>query len=278
MISIIICSRNNIFLNKLKTNLKEFSKFKNEIIVIDNSKNNYSIFEAYNLGLQKVSKPVICFLHEDVLIKTQNWDEILLQIFNKDSKIGLLGIAGSFSKSVMPSAWWDCPEKDRATFILQHYNDGRIELINYGFNKGNIKEVTVIDGVFMVVRKNLNIQFDETIKGFHCYDLDLALKSIKKGYKNIVTNAILVEHFSIGSLNEHWLNTSFYYHQKNHELIKTINRTNRKLEIENAKKFIKLNLKLKNNRIAFNTWKKMFFNYPLLKFHFMYIFLICFKK
>ena len=57
----------------------------------------------------------------------------------------------------------------------------------------------VIDGVFMGMRKIPGIKFGERISGFHNYDQSILPLYRIKGYKVMVTNEILLEHFSSGT-------------------------------------------------------------------------------
>ena len=67
MISIIICSRDKSISEELSTNISETINHDYELIVIDNSKNKYSIFEAYNSGIKKSKGLYWCFIHDDIL-------------------------------------------------------------------------------------------------------------------------------------------------------------------------------------------------------------------
>ncbi|MEO8255383.1 MAG: glycosyltransferase, partial [Flavobacterium sp.] len=149
MISIIICSRTNKITNDLVQNIQQTIGSEYELIVIDNSQNRYSIFEAYNLGINKSKGDILCFIHDDISVVTQNWGQILHSIFDKNEKIGLIGIAGSKSKTRMPSAWWDCHQKDLYLNIVQHLVNKEKEHWVEGFKNNAIEEVVAIDGVFM---------------------------------------------------------------------------------------------------------------------------------
>ena len=91
-ISIIICSRTKKLTPVFLENIEKTVGVDYELIVIDNSENKYSIFEAYNLGIKKSKGEVLCFMHDDVLFHTNNWGNILQTIFNKNELIGLIGI------------------------------------------------------------------------------------------------------------------------------------------------------------------------------------------
>lgn len=271
MISIIICSRGE-FSNDKKINIEETIGVNHEIILIDNSKNSFSIFEAYNIGIKKSKGEILCFMHDDVFLHSNNWGQTLEKIFASDSQIGLIGIAGSRVKSKAPSAWWDCNEEDFQINIIQHYKDEDKRKLDFGFKEGSLIEVAAIDGVFMVMKKENNIFFNEKLSGFHNYDLNISFEHIKKGLKIVVTNEILLEHFSIGKLNKSWYKSTYKLHQFYSDLL-PVNKANSQqedisLELKNRVDFIYNSIQLKEFNIAFKSWIKFYFTYPFSKHHF----------
>ena len=253
MISIIICSRTST-ISVLEENIKNTIGCNYELIIIDNTVNQYSIFEAYNVGITKSKNNLLCFLHDDIFIHTNNWGILLINLFNEKKEIGLIGLAGAKVKTKMPSGWWDSPHSQKVAYLIQHFDSERKVTWNYGFEKENNVEVAVIDGVFMAMRKNENIQFESNMKGFHNYDLSISLKFKKYGQKIIVTNQILLEHFSLGNLDKNWLKSIVEFHKIYNkylpvsvELAKD-SKEMKKLEIKNAKKYIKQILRLGLNR------------------------------
>ena len=57
--------------------------------------------------------------------------------------------------------------------------------------KEEISEVAVLDGLFFMMRQELLDKIkglDEAYGYMHCYDLDVSLKSIEAGFKNVVVN------------------------------------------------------------------------------------------
>jgi GT2 family glycosyltransferase len=236
-----------------------------QLIVIDNSKNKYSIFEAYNLGMEKSLGDFLCFIHDDILFSTKNWGVVLTSIFDANAKIGLIGVAGAKVKTKMPSTWWDNYEGQNVINIIQHHQGKEKEVHNYGFDKEQNVEVVVIDGVFMAIRKDDRIAFDTKLKGFHSYDLNLSFEVVKLGYSIVVTNEIVIEHFSSGVINESWVKSSYELHKKYKSKLPIFtdgNIVSKKHEIINAHRFINKCLQFKLKRIAILVWFKLFLLYP----------------
>lgn len=196
MISIIICSRFSKMLNTLEENIKQSIGEEYEFLPIDNSHNTYSIFEAYNIGVQKAKGDILCFCHEDILFRTENWGNAIANIFGRNTDIGLLGFAGAHFLADTPMYWCLSP------FISEHNltndNGQIIECFNETFyNNNNLAEVVAVDGFCFIIRKSLfdSISFDErTYNGFHLYDMDICMQIINTGHKVCVTKDVLIEH------------------------------------------------------------------------------------
>lgn len=272
MISIVVCSREKTINQQLANNIEKTIGVEFELIIIDNSENNYSIFEAYNLGILQSKGDYLCFIHDDIFFHTQNWGAVLNAVFQSDSKIGLIGVAGAKVKTKMPSAWWDCSDEDLEINIIQHFSDRRKEHWQKGLYKSNITNVAAIDGVFMAAKKVSRIFFNDKLKGFHNYDLNFSFEYLKNGYRVVTTKDILLEHYSLGTLNESWYDSTLHLHKLYNKLL-PLNFSNnnlRKLEFKNGSKFIQDLLHLKMKKEAFYLWLKLFYLKPKSKFHFKF--------
>ncbi len=273
MISILICSRTQDISDDLFQNIKNTIGCAYELVVIDNSQNQYSIFEAYNLGIQKSTNEYLCFLHDDILFHTPGWGNIIIDIFKKEKETGLIGVAGAKFKTKTPSAWWHTPKDQMAMHIIQHFNDGTMATQSFGFENNSLQEVVTIDGVFMALRKDTKITFNPEMKGFHNYDLNLSFECIKNGYKIMVTDAITIEHFSTGTINDSWVESAYKIHDLYKAMLPlscTTFTTNKKFEVANSIRFINRCLQFNNNTKAFNIWKKLVIMHPYSKFHFTF--------
>ena len=62
MISIIICSRKANVPKELKENIASTIGCEYELCVIDNSRNEYNIFSAYNEGIRRAKGDILCFM------------------------------------------------------------------------------------------------------------------------------------------------------------------------------------------------------------------------
>ncbi len=200
MISIVVCSVNEVLFNKFRENVGLTIGVPHELIRVENSGKKYSICGAYNKGKGECKYDIICFCHEDVLFHTYNWGVILSCIFT-DQKIGLVGVLGACYLSLFPIDWVDPNECEGQ--IMEGFKEGSPLMKLNRFGENPLAEVVAIDGVFMCTRKTImdKINFsDDILKGFHGYDFDLSMQ-VRKYYKVVITRDILLLHLSSGVFN-----------------------------------------------------------------------------
>ena len=205
MISIIICSRKANIPKELKENIASTIGCEYELCVIDNSRNEYNIFSAYNEGIRRAKGDILCFMHEDVLFHSENFGKILEQIYlQKD--IGAVGIVGAqYMTKVSSAAWWE--SSPASGCIIQGQTDSNGIYKAHLESDGKVEKLTdvvVLDGSFITIRANLfkKIKWDDdTFDSFHMYDMDICMQIIHEGYRVCITPDILIEHKSLGTLN-----------------------------------------------------------------------------
>lgn len=195
-ISVIVCSRKSILSDEQRHNISSTIGCEYELLVIDNSFNRKSLFQAYNEGISQAHGEILCFIHEDVLFHSSNWGTTIEKHFNDDEQIGLIGFAGTHFLPDTPMYWYSSPfvsqrnlNNDRG-IVEEHFHED-------WFGEKNTIEVVAVDGFCFFARKSLfnSISFDDkTFKGFHMYDMDICMQVIEAGYKVCVCRDVLAEH------------------------------------------------------------------------------------
>lgn len=221
MLSIIISSVSSNHLDQIKKNIQATIGIPHEVIAIDNRNAEKGICQVYNIGAKKSKFDLLCFMHEDIHIKTLNWGEKVIDHFDKDECLGLIGVIGSSYKSSVFSGWAPygvTPDTIDYGSLVQSFKYERKTSAHFYSNPdaSTVQEVAVLDGVWLCSRKKVieKYPFDEyTFPGFHCYDLDISL-SINKEYKVAVIFDVLIEHFSEGKFDRSWAEATFALHKK----------------------------------------------------------------
>ena len=191
MISCILCSRTKDVSKAFKQNIAETIGAEYELIVIDNSKNKYSIFSAYNEGVRHAKGDILCFMHEDILYKTLEWGKQVETIM-QDISIGCLGVIGSYMLPKNSGYWYD----------VKPYMTGRVladenHSVDCNENGYVESEVVAVDGMWFCIQKSMfqTISFDEqTYQGFHWYDMDICMQILNIGKKISIIRTIEIIH------------------------------------------------------------------------------------
>jgi hypothetical protein len=219
MISVIISSSNPEYLSAVKKNIEETIGVPYEVLAVDNAAGEKGICEVYNTAGAKAEYDVLCFMHEDVILHTQDWGKKVVETL-RDSEIGLLGIAGSTYKTLTPGGW--APPGLNAsqykTSFLQRFKFIDKDPVHELYNSGNERlcQVAAVDGVWLCTKREVFNEFkfdDQLLTRFHGYDIEYSLQVGRK-YKVAVTFEVLLEHFSEGNYSEEWLQAMLLLHEK----------------------------------------------------------------
>lgn len=268
-LSVIVCSRTGSLSPDLSQNIRETIGCEYETVVIDNSNGQYSIFQAYNKGLDQSRFKYVCLLHDDVFIHTPDWGKTLITLLDDNPAYGLIGVAGARLKTKTVSGWWECKEEYKMVNIIQHFPNKKVERQYFGFGQKDLVEAVAVDGVFLGMRKEAGCHFNDDLKGFHCYDLNIGFEFIKKGYKLGVTNKVLLEHYSLGNVNNQWLSTNIQVHRMYNKLL-PLNLTGTDLkaaEVYSTKKLIDKCKLFRRKRLFIYHWGRLLFMDPSSKKH-----------
>jgi GT2 family glycosyltransferase len=165
--------------------------------------NQFGLAQVYNDAIKthKVDNCIFVMCHNDITIKTKNWGRLLLTKYN-NSKYDIIGVAGS---TYLPASgmWWE--DQTKMLGIVEHTNGITQWVSQYSKEILNVKEVVLIDGLFITFNPDTIIHgFDEEFKGFHFYDLSFCIPNYLDGCNIGVTTVIRILHQSVGQTNEQW--------------------------------------------------------------------------
>ena len=211
MLSLIICSKHSIPNEELIRNIEETVGVDYEIIHIDNSRQEYSIFQAYNKGVKQAHGDYLCFMHEDIAFHSVNWGQTVIQQLN-DQNVGLVGVAGA--KMVPANGDWRFYGNSYVYIIQGHHTLGELPLYYVHGIEWNThqtcQQASIVDGCWFCIRKELfsegKLNFDEEhFSSFHLYDSDISMQVNQLGLKILLCTNILIEHFSVGLYSQDFL-------------------------------------------------------------------------
>lgn len=164
--------------------------------------NARSLTEVYNEILNESETDIVVLCHDDIYFEKNGWGNHILKHFER-SDYGILGVAGStyIPKSGM---WWE--DRRKMVGIVNHEHEGKKWESKYSNSLGKeIKETIIVDGLFFVVHKQrIKKTFDESVTGFHMYDVNFCFRNYLEGVKVGVIFDVRITHKSIGMTNEKW--------------------------------------------------------------------------
>lgn len=201
MISVVYCTRetnpNHV------EHLKKTSGLHKNLEVIEIINNGEDLTKSYNRGLNLATNNIVVFCHDDITIETNNWGNKLIKLFKNNPNYGIIGVAGT-KYLADTGKWWE--DRKKMYGRVAHTHEGNTWLSSYSDDLGQeLEEVVVVDGVFFAIDKQLAIiPFDESVKGFHFYDVTFCFQNFLNNTKIGVTTVVRINHRSIGMTNEQW--------------------------------------------------------------------------
>jgi len=204
----VVCSTRTINLKYIDHVKKFFSHPKNQYIFIENN-GDKSLSKVYNEGIKDSVNDIVVFIHDDLEFETKNLTPKIIKLFDRNPKYGIIGLAGS--NNLINGQWWS--DRDSMQGQVGHINNNKKYISKYSPSFGeDLKEVIVIDGLFMMVhKKRIKYLFNEEFKGFHFYDLPICIQNHIDGIKIGVTTKIKLYHLSIGEVNKKWVKNRLFF-------------------------------------------------------------------
>lgn len=162
MFSIICVYNNREILNNYLLKSLENQRTEYELILIDNTENRYkSAAEALNFGAEKAEKKYLMFVHQDMVLCSDNWLMDTERLVENLEKPGVIGVAGKKSRKTLSNMLHDYPPVSAGNILI---------------NKP-VKVQTVDECLAIIPRKLfLDQKFDEiTCDNWHLYMVDFCL-------------------------------------------------------------------------------------------------------
>jgi tetratricopeptide (TPR) repeat protein len=159
--------------------------------------------EAYNRGIAQAHGDIVIFAHDDIEILNDDFVEVLSQQL---ADFDAVGVAGT-TKLQGPAVFWSGNPYAR-TFVTQLDQEQGREQLRVCANSLSMAstEAQALDGVFIAVKSSVlaRCRFDESISGFHFYDLAFSYQLFRAGFRLGVVSDIRLIHASRGNFGAAW--------------------------------------------------------------------------
>lgn len=156
--------------------LKAPEGFEKDVITIQDAP---SMAAGYNAGMNSSDAKYKVYLHQDVFIINQNFMIDLLEIFGKDTCIGIVGCIGAakLGKTAMAVSSWDTGKVIHNCIPM--LMEGEKKIIN------DYAQVQALDGLLLATQYDIPWR-EDIMDGWDFYDISQCMEFARAGYKAVV--------------------------------------------------------------------------------------------
>lgn len=135
---------------------------------------------GYQFAMERSDAKYKIYLHQDIFCIKKDMLEQFLHIFQVDSAIGMIGLAGSYH--IPPSTcWWDAPDKIGS--IFHSVTPKKLLRDIYGETENSYRDdLAAMDGIIFATQYDLPWRTD-LFDGWHFYDISQCQEFRRQGYK-----------------------------------------------------------------------------------------------
>ncbi len=179
-ICFIICSNNQLYTEECLYYINHLNVpegYQIDILTVEDAK---SMTAGYNEAMQYSKAKYKVYLHQDTFIVNPNFIQDILDIFQSDEQIGMIGNIGTITMPDSGIMW----EADRYGMLYeQHIYETK--LLSNSVNGRKYLEVEAIDGFLMITQYDIAWR-EDLFDHWDFYDCSQSMEFIRKGYKVVV--------------------------------------------------------------------------------------------
>lgn len=177
----IICSNDDFYYEESVAYIRHLNVPANYEVEVLKIENAVSMAAGYNEGMLKTDAKYKIYMHHDVYIYNRDFIRDIIEIFEADKTIGLLGVVGGSDLPKDATIWdsWNLG----GTYGTDNY---RVQKINFYQNPEiPVMEADAIDGMLMVTQYDLPWR-EDIFDGWDFYDISQSMEFRRKGYKVVI--------------------------------------------------------------------------------------------
>jgi hypothetical protein len=142
-----------------------------------------SMASGYNAAMRESDAKYKIYMHQDVYILNKRFLFDLLDIFNSDHSIGLVGMIGS-EDIPEEGVWWEAKERLGAA-----YHCTNTSTLFFGADKpeGKHRDVKIVDGLLIATQYDLPWR-EDLFDGWHFYDASQCCEFLRKKFRVLVAD------------------------------------------------------------------------------------------
>jgi len=179
-IAFIICVNNEVLFEECKFYIEQLTVPDDYAIDIIAIREADSMCAAYNAGMQSSDAKYKIYMHQDVFIRNKDFLWNVIDIFQKDESIGMIGMVGGnqMPKTGVTYRAWDTGTVDARDPDMAYYMVFEPEVKEDAF-------VEAVDGLLIATQFDVPWR-EDLFKHFDFYDVSQSFEMRKAGYKIMV--------------------------------------------------------------------------------------------
>lgn len=149
-----------------------------------------SMTSGYNQGMKISDAKYKIYMHQDVFILYPFFLQSVLDIFESDDAIGMIGLVGA-EKMPVDGVMWHAWRYGNLYEVNAEdmFDELSYDKYRYSIEDG-IWEAQAIDGLIMITSKDISWR-EDIFDGWDYYDVSQSFEMIRAGYKVVVPEQIL---------------------------------------------------------------------------------------
>lgn len=181
-VSFIVCTNDDVYAAECERYIRRLyvpEGYEVDVLMVREAP---SMTSGYNEAMEASDAKYKVYLHQDVMIYEKSFIFRVLDIFNDDPAIGLIGTVGNTKLPETAIHWGPGAVHVGAIYsdIISGVNHRVFEKIS-----GMYQDVTIIDGLLMVTQYDIPWR-EDLFTGWHFYDLSQSMEFHRKGYRVVV--------------------------------------------------------------------------------------------
>ncbi|MFY9936590.1 MAG: glycosyltransferase [Silvibacterium sp.] len=151
--------------------------------LIHSAEGHLSILQAYQQGLKSTSSPILGYVHDDVIVRDEEWFARVIKEFD-DPGVGMVGFGGALRHG--STSLYQKPYR-LAQLGRSDFRSNMFDAERHGKRFTRACDVAVLDGFAMFVRREILEKAGGwpvgTPIGYFCYDYWLSCEVRRQGYR-----------------------------------------------------------------------------------------------
>ncbi len=180
-IAFIICTNNRKYFDECALYIHSLQVPEGMEIDIVPIEGAVSMTSGYNTGMMMTDAKYKVYLHHDVYITNRDFIQKVIDIFNSDKKIGMIGMIGAPSIPENGVMWTG----KRVGRVVDNHVCEAGDLIGEITTQKTLTDVEAIDGLMMITQYDLTWR-EDLFKRWDMYDCSQTQEFIRAGYRVVV--------------------------------------------------------------------------------------------